>query len=58
MATPIRSIPVLTSKVAENFVRNAKKTYEHKRHTVDFSKQAQDARQILKKAKMKQLLDF
>lgn len=53
MATPIRSIPVLTSKVAENFVRNAKKTYEHKRHTVDFSKQAQDARQILKKAKMK-----
>lgn len=53
MAIPIRFIPVLTSKVAEDFVRNAEKTYKQKRHTVDFSKQAKDAKQILKKAKMK-----
>lgn len=53
MSIPIKFTPILKSKVAENFVRNAKKTYKQKRHTVDFSKQAQDARQILKKAKMK-----
>jgi len=53
MATSIRSIPILKSKVAKDFVRKAEDTYRKKRYTVDFSKQVKDAEEILKKAKMK-----
>jgi hypothetical protein len=47
MATKIRSIPELKGKIAKVFINNAEIGYS-KRHTVDFSKQVNSAKEILK----------
>lgn len=52
MSITIRSIPVLTDKVAQNFIRKADAAIK-KRGTVDFTKQNSSANKILEKAKMK-----
>jgi hypothetical protein len=52
MAIAIKSIPTLTGKVAEAFVRKATTTAKRK-GSIDFSKQVLTANKILEKAKMK-----
>ena len=52
MATAIKSIPVLTDKVADAFIANADRNYAEKKATVDFSKQVEKANKILSKAKI------
>jgi hypothetical protein len=52
MSIVIKSIPVLTDKVAQNFIRKAVAATK-KRGSVDFSKQVSSANKILEKAKMK-----
>lgn len=51
MAIEIKSIPTLTGKEAERFVKEAEKAFQNK-GKVDFSKNVRDARSVLKKAKM------
>lgn len=51
MAIAIKQIPVLKGKVATNFVNKATANLE-KKHTVDFSEQAKNAKKILEKAKL------
>jgi len=51
MALPIQSIPELTGKVANDFVRKADIAYNN-RNSVDFSKQFVMMKSILKKAKL------
>lgn len=51
MAIAIKSIPTLKGDDAKSFVRSANKA-ENKRATIDYSKQAKEARSILGKAKM------
>lgn len=51
MAIPIRSIPILEGKDAKRFNEKADKAFK-KGATVDFGKQAEIARAILKKANM------
>ncbi|MDR1780543.1 MAG: hypothetical protein LBR50_07435 [Tannerella sp.] len=46
MATPIRSIPVLEGKVADAFLKEARKV-ERKPHTVEFS---ESTRLLVRKA--------
>jgi len=50
MAIPIRSIPVLEGKVAERFLREARKV-EKNPHTIDFSKQMETYRTIVEKSR-------
>lgn len=52
MAIAIKSIPTLTGKVAEAFVRKATSAAKRK-GSIDFSKQVLTANKILGKAKMK-----
>ena len=52
MSIVIKSIPVLTDKVAQNFIRKADAATK-KRGSVDFGKQISSANKILEKAKMK-----
>jgi hypothetical protein len=52
MAIAIKSIPVLTGSAAAKFVAKADKNYTHKKSSVDFSKQAANAKKILIKAKI------
>ncbi|HTN38822.1 MAG TPA: hypothetical protein VL053_17195 [Arachidicoccus sp.] len=52
MAIAIKSIPVLKGKVAEEFDRKALKNFTKKKHTIDFTKQADIAAKILAKAKL------
>ena len=51
MALELKSIPVLRGDVAKKFIEKAEANMS-KKATVDFSKQAESARAILKKAKM------
>ncbi|WP_350289175.1 hypothetical protein [uncultured Croceitalea sp.] len=51
MAIAIKQIPVLKGKVAKSFTHKATKNLE-KRHSVDFSEQAANAKKILEKAKL------
>lgn len=51
MAIAIRSTPVLKGKVAEKFVTEAEANLKNK-GSVDFSKQLQSAKKILKKAQI------
>ena len=51
MALKIRSIPVLTGKSASNFIKKADEAYKN-RHSIDFSKQMDIMKQILKKANL------
>ena len=52
MAIAIKSIPILTDKIAQNFVRSADNATK-KRGSVNFSKQVSSANKILEKAKLK-----
>jgi hypothetical protein len=52
MAIAIKSIPPLTDKVAQNFIRKADAT-KKKRGTINFGKQITSANKILEKANMK-----
>lgn len=49
MAIAIKQIPVLKGKIASNFVKKADSNLKRK-HSVDFSKETEDARKILAKA--------
>lgn len=51
MAMPIRDIPVLKGKAAEDFLRRANEAYQ-KRGTIDMSAHAKDYKAIMKKAKL------
>jgi hypothetical protein len=51
MAIAIKSIPVLRDKVASAFIAKAESNYS-KKSTLDFSKQAKKATNILAKAKI------
>ena len=51
MAIAIKSIPVLRDKIASAFVAKAERNFS-KRSTLDFSKQAQKADNILAQAKI------
>ena len=51
MAIAIKQIPVLKGKTASTFIKKAEDTAS-KKHTVDFSKQASEARDIFAKAKL------
>lgn len=51
MAIAIKQIPVLKGKVAKGFAKKATNNLE-KKETVDFSKQAANAKKILKKAQL------
>ena len=51
MAMAISSVPVLTGKVAEEFVRKAKKA-ERERGTVDTSEMMQNMQKILERSKL------
>lgn len=51
MALKIRSIPVLTGKVASDFIKKADEAYKN-RNTVDFSKEMEVMKRILKKANL------
>lgn len=51
MAIEIKSIPTLKGKEAERFMQEAEKAFLNK-GKVDFSKHIQEARSVLKKAKM------
>lgn len=53
MLTSIKSIPILTGKVAENFVNKANYNFEHKKGLIDFSKESKKAQSILKKSRNK-----
>lgn len=52
MAIAIKSIPILTDRAAQSFVRNADSASQ-KRGSVNFTKQVSSANKILEKAKMK-----
>jgi hypothetical protein len=52
MATRIRQIPILTGKEAEAFEKKASANLANK-GTVDFSKEAKNAQEILSKSKIK-----
>jgi hypothetical protein len=52
MAIAIKSIPVLSGKLATSFVKSATDNFS-KKSTVDFSKQINKANQILAKSKLK-----
>ena len=52
MATRIRQIPILTGKEAESFEKKASANLANK-GTVDFSKEAKNAQEILSKSKIK-----
>jgi len=52
MAIAIKSIPTLTEKVAQTFIRKADAATK-KRGSVDFSKQVSSANKIMEKAKLK-----
>ena len=51
MALAIKTVPVLKGKPAERFVKNAQESYA-KKGTVDFSKEASNAKKILATAKL------
>lgn len=51
MSLPIRDIPVLTGKAAKEFKERAEEAYKNK-GTVDYSKQFERTRIILKNAKL------
>lgn len=51
MAIPIKSVPALKGKAAENFVANASKASE-RRATINFSKQVKSCASIISKAKL------
>lgn len=53
MALPIKAVPTLTGKVAEDFIQTADENLKN-RGTVDFSKQRENAERILVKAGLKQ----
>ena len=50
MALAIKTVPVLKGKEAERFIKNAQDSYA-KKGTVDFSKEAINAKKILASAK-------
>ena len=52
MARQIRAIPVLNGKEAEDFIKKASANVAKKR-SVDFSKEAENAKSILSKANLK-----
>ncbi len=52
MAREIKTIPMLTDKVAANFIKKADSNFE-KKGSIDFSKQVKLATKILAKAKLK-----
>lgn len=51
MAIAIKQIPVLKGTIAKRFVSMADANLE-KKHTIDFSEQASNARKILEKAQL------
>lgn len=51
MAMAISSVPVLTGKVAEEFVRKAQQA-ERERGTIDTSKMMQNMQNILERSKL------
>lgn len=54
MALPISAVPVLTGKAADRFSKQMKLS-EHKRGTINFSKEISEARKILFKARISYL---
>ncbi len=54
MALPITVVPVLTGEAADHFSKQMKHS-EHKRGTIDFSKEISEARKILSKARISYL---
>lgn len=52
MALEIKPIPVLRGKVAERFVEEADRNARERRGSIDFTKQVEKMRAILKKANM------
>lgn len=52
MAIEIKPIPVLRGKAAERFVEEADRNARERRGTIDFTKQVEKMRAILKKANM------
>ena len=51
MALAISSIPVLKDKLAETFIKKAKQA-EKEKSSIDFSKQREEMRKIMKKAQI------
>lgn len=52
MAIKIKPIPVLRGKAAERFVEEADRNARERRGSIDFTKQVEKMRAILKKANM------
>ena len=52
MAIEIKPIPVLRGKAAERFVEEADRNARERRGSIDFTKQGEKMRAILKKANM------
>ena len=52
MAIEIKAIPVLRGKAAERFVEEADRNARERRGSIDFTKQVEKMRAILKKANM------
>ena len=52
MAIEIKPIPVLRDKAAERFVEEADRNARERRGSIDFTKQVEKMRAILKKANM------
>ena len=52
MAIEIKPIPVLLGKAAERFVEEADRNARERRGSIDFTKQVEKMRAILKKANM------
>ena len=52
MAIEIKPIPVLRGKAAERFVEEADRNARERRGSIDFTKQVEKMRAILKKANM------
>lgn len=52
MALPITFIPVLTGKVALDFIEKADYNMKHKRGSIDFSKEYASYKKIMSKAKL------
>jgi hypothetical protein len=51
MSIPIKQIPILTGKVASDFITKSENNLT-KKHTIDFSLESEMAKKILKKAKL------
>lgn len=52
MAIAIKQIPTLTGENAKSFEKMAENAFNKKKATIDFSKEAEAAKRILKNAKI------